>query len=92
MNRHTLILILLLPTLASAAPPFRVANGLFDLSNSKSLGFATIAGEHVEIHRATEESGFRFAHHPGLIVFKDRLYCSWSNGRAHEDRPDSTLR
>lgn len=91
MNRHAVILTLLLPALASAAPPFRAAEGLFDLSDSKSLGLTTIAGEHREIHHATEESGFRFAHHPGLIVFKERLYCSWSNGRAHEDRPDQRV-
>ncbi|MAF65269.1 MAG: hypothetical protein CMJ84_06380 [Planctomycetes bacterium] len=91
MNLRTVILILSLPALASAAPPFRVAEGLFDLSNSKSVGLTAIAGEHVEIHHATEESGFRFAHHPGLIVFKNRVYCSWSNGRAHEDRPDQRV-
>ena len=91
MNRHAVILTLLLPALANAAPPFRAVERLFDLSDSKSLGLTTIAGEHREIHRATEESGFRFAHHPGLIVFKDRLYCSWSNGRAHEDRPDQRV-
>ena len=91
MNRHAVILTLLLPALADAAPPFRAVERLFDLSDSKSLGLTTIAGEHREIHRATEESGFRFAHHPGLIVFKDRLYCSWSNGRAHEDRPDQRV-
>jgi hypothetical protein len=86
MKRAALIL-LFLPTLASAEPPFRVTEGLLDLSNSNTVGLTTISGEHTEIHRATEKSGFRFAHHPGLIVFKGRLYCSWSNGRAHEDRP-----
>lgn len=91
MNLRMVILILSLPAFASAAPPFRAAEGLFDLSNSKSLGLRTITGEHAEIHHATEESGFRFAHHPGLIVFKNRLYCSWSNGRAHEDRPDQRV-
>ncbi|MBC8355994.1 MAG: exo-alpha-sialidase [Planctomycetes bacterium] len=91
MNLRAGILILSLPAIASAAPPFRAAEGLFDLSNSKSSGLTAIAGEHKEIHHATEESGFRFAHHPGLIVFKDRLYCSWSNGRAHEDWPDQRV-
>jgi len=91
MNLLTTILILSLPALANAAPPFRAAEGLFDLSDSKSLGLSTIAGEHKEIHRATEESGFRFSHHPGLIVFGNRLYRSWSNGHAHEDRPDQRV-
>lgn len=51
------LLILLIPALASAAPHFRAAEGLFDLSNSKSLGLTTIVGEHKVIHHATEESG-----------------------------------
>ena len=91
MKISTSILVLLLPVFASAAPPFHAAEGLFDLSNSKSLGLTAIAGEHKEIYHATEQSGFRFSHHPGLIMFKDRLYCSWSNGRAHEDRPDQRV-
>lgn len=91
MILRILVLLLLFPSLVAADPPFRASEGLFDVSNAKTLGLTTIPGEHVEIHHATEESGFRFAHHPGLIVFKERLYCSWSNGRAHEDRPDQRV-
>ena len=91
MKPYIFLLMLSIPSLAVAAPPFGTAEGLFDLSNSKTLGLTTIPGEHVEIHHATEESGFRFAHHPGLIVFKGRIYCSWSNGRVHEDRPNQRV-
>ena len=87
MKLQIIVLLLLFPSLVAANPPFRATEGLFDVSNLETLGLTTIPGEHVEIHHATEESGFRFAHHPGLIVFKGRLYCSWSNSRAHEDRP-----
>ena len=72
--------LLLLPSLLCAETPFRASDGLFD-------GAETSPGQHVEIHRATEESGFRFSHHPSLAVFEDRLFCSWSNGNRHEDRP-----
>ncbi|MFT5466712.1 MAG: hypothetical protein ACI8UO_001812 [Verrucomicrobiales bacterium] len=75
----------------AAEPPFGVADGLFDPSNAQTLGLSTVLGEHAEIHLATEESGFRFSHHPSLVIFKDRLYCSWSSGRAHEDRPDQRV-
>lgn len=76
---------------AEPTPAFSVSDGLFDLSNQETLGLKNIPAEHAEIHHATEESGFRFSHHPGLTVFKNRLYCSWSSGRAHEDRPDQRV-
>jgi hypothetical protein len=69
------------------AAPFRVAEGLFDLANQENLGLKTIPGEHVEVYRATEEGAYRFTHHPGLAVFQGQLYCSWSSGLGHEDRP-----
>ena len=76
-----------LPAAADEPALFGVVDGLFDMSDSRALGLDTIPGEHSEIHHATESSGFRFCHHPGLVVFKDKLYCSWSNGIVHEDRP-----
>ena len=76
-----------LATAEDVTPPFRVTEGLFDLANQETLGLKTIPGEHLEVYRATEESGFRFTHHPGLAVFQGQLYCSWSSGQAHEDRP-----
>ena len=83
--------LLLLSTGLAQEAAIRVSDELFDLNDSKSLGLNLIPEEHFEIHRATEESGFRFSHHPGLTVFKNQLYCSWSNGRAHEDRPDQRV-
>ena len=80
-SRFLLLFVLWFPAMAGGEPPIRAADGLFDLSDPETLGLDTIPGEHVEIHHATEESGFRFSHHPGLIVFRDRLYCSWSNGQ-----------
>ena len=67
-------------------PPFRIAKGVIDLANSQGLGLKQIPCETVEIYHAKE--GASFSHHPGLIAFKDQLYCSWSGGKAHEDRPD----
>lgn len=68
-------------------PPLRVVDGLFDLQNLKTLGLKAIPGEHVELYHATEAGRYRFSHHPGLALFQGQIYCSWSNGYAHEDRP-----
>ncbi|MBG86046.1 MAG: hypothetical protein CMO80_03990 [Verrucomicrobiales bacterium] len=90
LSMHRIAVVFLLTLLGvsvtAGSEPIRIVDGLF-----KSTDLKPIAGEHVEIHHATEESGFRFSHHPGLVVFKNRLYCSWSNGRAHEDRPDQRV-
>lgn len=67
--------------------PLRIADGLFDLSDTTTLGLKTISGEHVELYHATEEIRYRFSHHPGVSVFEGHIYCSWSSGYAHEDRP-----
>jgi len=96
MNNHLLTVLgcltLVVPvgdllTAADGPAPFGVVDGLFDLSDSTTLGLELISGVHSEIHRSTESSGFRFCHHPSLVVFRGRLYCSWSNGIVHEDRP-----
>jgi len=72
---------------AASEPPLRAADGLFDLSNRKTLGLEVLDGRHVELFRAGEHDRYRFSHHPGLAVFRGKLYCSWSSGFAHEDRP-----
>ncbi|MCP4643704.1 MAG: hypothetical protein GY851_24875 [bacterium] len=85
-----LVLCLAVPLQASAdetEAPLRALATLFDTSDTASLGLGTIPAEHTEIYHATEESGFRFSHHPGLAAFKGTLYCSWSNAPRHEDRP-----
>lgn len=64
--------------------PVRAAEGLFDQSQSQTLGLKTIKGEHVPLYRATQ-GDFQFCHHANLVAFKGRLYAMWSNGRVHED-------
>lgn len=72
-----------------AAAPFRVVDGLFDFSNRQTLGLKSIPCEHFEVYHATDETGYgyRYSHHAGLCVFQGQLYCSWSSGQLHEDRP-----
>ena len=68
-----------------------IGEGLLDLSNPQTLGLKTVPGEHVELYHATDESGYRFSHHPGLVVFQGEMFCSWSSGRLHEDRPEQRV-
>lgn len=70
--------------------PFRAAPGLFDSSQSKSLGLKTVRGTHTWLYRATDD-GYKFCHHPNLRVFRDELYCMWSNGRVDEDAPGQRI-
>ena len=64
--------------------PFRAAAGLFDAGNLRSLGLETVKGRHTLLYRATGD-GYKFCHHPNLAVYRDRLYCMWSNGLVDED-------
>jgi len=71
-------------------PPFLAADDLFDLTNPRTLGLKELPGEHVLLYRATE-GGYTFSHHPNLAVFRDQLYCMWSNGKDSEDRPGQRI-
>lgn len=64
--------------------PIDVAEGLFDHGAKGTLGLATVRGEHALLYRATAD-GFKFCHHPNLVVFRGRLLAMWSNGRIDED-------
>ena len=74
-----------LPTAAIAAPPFQATPELFD-RESHTLGLEVLDSQHRMLFRATEDS-YQYCHHPNLIVFRDKLYCMWSNGVIEEDMP-----
>jgi len=65
------------------APPFQIADNVMDLNNLKNLGLQTMESRMTPVYQA--EPGGSFSHHSGMIVFKDRLYCSWSGGKEVED-------
>ena len=66
--------------------PFRTTTGLFDSSNLRTLGLESVKGTNTLLYQATDD-GYKFCHHPNLILFSDRLYCMWSNGIVDEDAP-----
>ncbi len=65
-------------------PPIRAAEGLFDPSNEITLGLPSLESEQTLLYRAAED-GYKFCHHPNLVVFQDRLRAVWSNGLVGED-------
>lgn len=75
-----------LPGIGAAEPTaaFRAADGLFDRDDLRTLGLKTISGRHTMLYRAPDD-GYRFCHHPNLVVFRGRMYCMWSNGKVNED-------
>jgi hypothetical protein len=77
---------LALTTIATeTAPPFGVSPQLFR-PGEPALGLKTLPGKHELLYRATED-GHKFCHHANLVVFRDELYCMWSNGFVDEDEP-----
>lgn len=68
----------------------RIHEGLFDQTKPASLGLAPIEGDHAMLYKASEHN-YRFCHHPSLAVFKNHLFCCWSNGLTGEDEPDQRI-
>ncbi len=72
-----------------AAPPYEASPNLFD-RESETLGLKVLDSQHRLLFRATEDS-YQYCHHPNLIVFRDKLYCMWSNGIVAEDEPGQRI-
>ena len=69
----------------AVTPPVRVVEGLFDRSISGTLGLPQIPGQHALLYRATDD-GYKFCHHPNIVLYKNRLAVMWSNGIVGERR------
>lgn len=78
------------PDTTVGGAPFRAVEGLFNSSNTTTLGLQTIPGEHQVLYRAPAD-GYKFCHHPNLVAFGDQLCCMWSNGLVHEDHPGQRI-
>ena len=73
-----------------AGQPLRAAQGLFDLTQPKTLGLKQLSGQHTILYRASK-TGYKFCHHPQLVVFQGRCYAMWSNGVLAEDTPGQRI-
>ena len=72
------------------AVPLQAAPGLFDTTDADTLGLQKAPGQHRMIYRASE-TGYKFCHHPQLVVFQGRCYAMWSNGILAEDTPGQRI-
>ena len=72
------------------AVPLQAAPGLFNTTDTDTLGLQKVPGQHRMIYRASE-TGYKFCHHPQLVVFQDRCYAMWSNGILAEDTPGQRI-
>lgn len=71
------------PVTSSPEAPFRMADGVMDMENPRTLGLKTMEADTTMLYEA--RVGASFSHHSGLAVFQDHLYCSWSGGKEMED-------
>ncbi len=62
---------------------------LFD-RESPTLGLKLLNSQHRLLFHATQDS-YQYCHHPNLVVFRDKLYCMWSNGIIEEDLPGQRI-
>ncbi len=72
------------------AVPLQADPGLFNTTDTDTLGLQKVPGQHRMIYRASE-TGYKFCHHPQLVVFQDRCYAMWSNGILAEDTPGQRI-
>lgn len=71
-------------------PAFRAAPELFDRGQPETLGLESIGGRHAVLYSAPAD-GYKFCHHPNLIVYRQQLLCMWSNGKVGEDAPGQRI-
>lgn len=73
----------------SAAAPFRVANGVFDASNTNTLGLAVAEGTETFTVFAPSDDTDHFSHGAVMASFKGVLYCMWQSSATNEDSEDT---
>ncbi|MBR2338720.1 MAG: exo-alpha-sialidase, partial [Clostridia bacterium] len=66
-------------------PALTAAQSAARINNRLSSKATKIASDYYQV--SGYESGYGYKHHPGLAVFKGRLYASFSRGYKYEDAP-----
>ena len=73
----------------TTAAPFSIAEGLYDLADSCSLGLRKAAGTETFTIFTPREQTDHFSHGAVLTAFRGRLYCMWQSSADDEDTPDT---
>jgi len=84
------VVVCLLVANADAAAPFQTRSGLFNNKRPADLGLPVMDGKHTSLYRA-DRNPYKFCHHPNLVVYRDQLFCMWSNGIKDEDAPGQRI-
>lgn len=78
-------------SLYADSTPFTVKSGLFDSSNTNTLGLSYPEGlETVTVFAPTDETD-HFSHGAVMIGFKGDLYCMWQSSAKDEDSADTWI-
>lgn len=73
----------------AADPPFRVRQGLFDSTNTETLGLSVPVGtETITVFRPSDTTD-HFSNGVVMTAFKGWLYCQWQSSRTDEDAQDT---
>lgn len=88
--RHLLCVAFLASALTvGAQQPFTIAEGLYDASDSLTLGLSQADGTHtVMVFRPTATDD-HYANGVALAAFKNTIYCMWQSSPTDEDSDDT---
>ncbi|WP_370335267.1 sialidase family protein [Parvularcula marina] len=76
---------------SETAPPFHVANGLFDMSEKDTLGLSRTEGAETYTVFRAEAGSAQYNHAAVLIGFKGQLYAMWQSSQQDEDAADTRV-
>ena len=69
--------------------PFTVASGLFDASNSQTMGLSYAPGAETVTVWAAADNTNHYANGVVMAAFKGDLYCMWQTSKTDEDADDT---
>ena len=75
----------------TAEPPYRVADGLLDLSHAADLGLKSAPGAQTVTIIQGRPGVSQYNNGVVLLPFKGRLYAQWQSSATDEDAPDTRV-
>lgn len=76
-------------TMKAQTTPFKISDGLFDQSQTQTLGLSRVEGaERVTVFAPTSSTD-KFSNGVVMAAFKGALYCMWQSSKLDEDASDT---